>query len=115
MWFCESTLQDYLLTPLQSKLNIKFLNEDALDYGGVARFVLIQIMYYSTLLIPLHSEWFYQLSREMLNPYYGLFENLNSDQYLLAINRNSSINPDHLSYFRFIGRIIGLAVCANVD
>lgn len=74
------------------KLNIKFLNEDALDYGGVAR------------------EWFYQLSREMLNPYYGLFEQLSSDQYLLAINPNSSINPDHLSYFRFIGRIMGLAV-----
>ena len=64
-------------------------------------------------LIRYSREWFYQLSREMLNPYYGLFENLNSDQYLLAINRNSSINPDHLSYFRFIGRIIGLAVCVH--
>jgi hypothetical protein len=56
-------------------------------------------------------EWFYLLSHEMLNPYYGLFENLSNSEYLLSINPNSSINPDHLSYFRFIGRIMGLAVC----
>lgn len=55
-------------------------------------------------------EWFYQLSREMFNPYYGLFEQLSSDQYLLNINPHSSINPDHLTYFRFVGRVIGLAV-----
>jgi hypothetical protein len=65
---------------------------------------------YSVILMLWCREWFYQLSREMLNPYYGLFEQLSSDQYLLAINPNSSINPDHLSYFRFIGRIMGLAV-----
>jgi hypothetical protein len=46
----------------------------------------------------------------MFNPYYGLFEQLSSDSYLLNINIHSSINPDHLSYFRFIGRIVGLAV-----
>lgn len=45
----------------------------------------------------------------MLNPYYGLFQHSSGD-YLLEINPNSSINPDHLSYFRFIGRVLGLAV-----
>ncbi len=55
-------------------------------------------------------EWFYLLSRDMLNPYYGLFQNAANDQYLLEINPSSSINPDHLSYFRFIGRVLGLAV-----
>jgi hypothetical protein len=49
------------------------------------------------------------LSREALNPYYGLFQHSSGD-YLLEINPNSSINPDHLSYFRFIGRVLGLAV-----
>ena len=77
---------------LVGKLNIVFQNEDALDYGGVAR------------------EWFYLLSREMLNPYYGLFQHADSNQYLLEINPCSSINPDHLSYFRFIGRVLGLAI-----
>eukprot|EP00042_Codosiga_hollandica_P032227 m.202758 g.202758 ORF g.202758 m.202758 type:complete len:60 (+) comp53842_c0_seq3:171-350(+) len=46
----------------------------------------------------------------MFNPYYGLFEQLSSDQYLLNVNTHSSINPDHLSYFRFVGRIMALAV-----
>lgn len=47
----------------------------------------------------------------MLNPYYGLFQYSSSDLQLLEINPNSGINPDHLSYFRFIGRVLGLAVC----
>ena len=32
------------------------------------------------------------------------------DIYTLQINPDSSINPDHLSYFHFVGRIIGMAV-----
>ncbi len=28
----------------------------------------------------------------------------------MQINPDSGINPDHLSYFHFVGRIIGLAV-----
>jgi E3 ubiquitin ligase SMURF1/2 len=47
----------------------------------------------------------------MLNPYYGLFQYSSSDAQLLEANPNSSINPDHLSYFQFIGRVLGLAVC----
>ncbi len=38
------------------RLWIEFLGEKGLDYGGVQR------------------EWFFLLSREMFNPYYGLFE-----------------------------------------
>ena len=56
-------------------------------------------------------EWFFLLSKQMLNPYYGLFQYSSSDSQLLEINPNSSINPDHLSYFQFIGRVLGLAVC----
>lgn len=41
---------------LKSRLWIEFLGEKGLDYGGVAR------------------EWFYLISKEMFNPYYGLFE-----------------------------------------
>lgn len=64
-----------------------------LDYGGVAR------------------EWFYLLSKEMFNPYYGLFEYSATDNYTLQINPNSGVcNEDHLSYFKFIGRIAGMAV-----
>ena len=33
-----------------------------------------------------------------------------SDNYCLQINPGSYINPDHLSYFRFIGRFIAMAL-----
>ena len=77
---------------LIGKLNITFLMEDALDYGGVSR------------------EWFFELSRAMLNPQYALFEPCGSEEYLLKINPHSAINPEHLTYFRCVGRVLGLAV-----
>lgn len=77
---------------LKKRLMIKFRGEDGLDYGGIAR------------------EWLHLLSHEMLNPYYGLFQYSRDDIYTLQINTDSSINPDHLSYFHFVGRIIGMAV-----
>jgi E3 ubiquitin-protein ligase NEDD4 len=41
---------------LKARLWVEFTGEKGLDYGGVSR------------------EWFYLLSKEMFNPYYGLFE-----------------------------------------
>ncbi|CAJ0930584.1 unnamed protein product [Ranitomeya imitator] len=128
---------------LKARLWIEFDNEKGLDYGGVAR------------------EWFFLISKEMFNPYYGLFEYSatvvcvpplvsspslsvgspligcssqllaileektggghnrhaedregDCDNYTLQINPNSSglCNEDHLSYFKFIGRVAGMAV-----
>ena len=77
---------------LRKRLMIKFQGEEGLDYGGVAR------------------EWLYLLSHEMLNPYYGLFQYSREDIYTLEVNPNSSINPDHISYFYFVGRIVGMAI-----
>ncbi|XP_078488534.1 E3 ubiquitin-protein ligase NEDD4-like [Ciona intestinalis] len=78
---------------LKSRLWIEFNKEKGLDYGGVAR------------------EWFYLLSKEMFNPYYGLFEYSATDNYTLQINPNSGMcNEDHFDWFRFIGRVAGMAV-----
>lgn len=77
---------------MRKRLMVKFKTEEGLDYGGVAR------------------EWLYLLSHEMLNPYYGLFQYSRDDIYTLQINSDSAINPDHLSYFHFVGRIIGIAM-----
>ncbi|XP_049538652.1 E3 ubiquitin-protein ligase Nedd-4-like isoform X1 [Anopheles darlingi] len=78
---------------LKTKLWIEFEGEAGLDYGGLAR------------------EWFYLLSKEMFNPYYGLFEYSAMDNYTLQINPFSGLcNEDHLHYFRFIGRVAGMAV-----
>lgn len=77
---------------LKKRLMIKFEGEEGLDYGGVSR------------------EFFQQLSHEVFNPAYGLFKYASSDNYTLQINPNSNINPEHLNYFKFVGRVVGLAV-----
>uniref|UniRef100_A0A4W6DA48 HECT-type E3 ubiquitin transferase n=1 Tax=Lates calcarifer TaxID=8187 RepID=A0A4W6DA48_LATCA len=92
--FEESYRQIMKMRPkdLKKRLMVKFRGEEGLDYGGVAR------------------EWLYLLCHEMLNPYYGLFQYSTDNIYTLQINPDSSINPDHLSYFHFVGRVMGLAV-----
>jgi E3 ubiquitin-protein ligase NEDD4 len=77
---------------LKKRLMIKFEGEEGLDYGGVSR------------------EFFFLLSHEMFNPFYCLFEYSAHDNYTLQINPNSGINPEHLNYFKFIGRVVGLGV-----
>lgn len=39
---------------------------------------------------------------------YCLFEYAGKNNYSLQINPASSVNPDHLLYFRFIGRFIAM-------
>lgn len=77
---------------LRRRLYIIFKGEEGLDYGGVAR------------------EWFFHLSHDVLNPMYCLFEYASNNNYSLQINPASSVNPDHLLYFRFIGRFIAMAL-----
>ncbi|CAI4404109.1 BAQ_1a_G0015850.mRNA.1.CDS.1 [Saccharomyces cerevisiae] len=77
---------------LKKRLMIKFDGEEGLDYGGVSR------------------EFFFLLSHEMFNPFYCLFEYSAYDNYTIQINPNSGINPEHLNYFKFIGRVVGLGV-----
>lgn len=60
---------------LRKRLMVKFRGEEGLDYGGIAR------------------EWLCLLSREMLNPQYGLFQYSREDNYTLQISPDSSINP----------------------
>ena len=57
-----------------------------------------------------NREFFFLLSHEMFNPFYCLFEYSAHDNYTLQINPHSGINPEHLNYFKFIGRVVGLAI-----
>lgn len=66
---------------MRKRLMVKFRGEEGLDYGGVAR------------------EWLHLLSREMLNPQYGLFQYSREDNYTLQINPDSGKIFD-LNYFR---------------
>lgn len=77
---------------LRRRLYLIFRGEEGLDYGGVSR------------------EWFFLLSHEVLNPMYCLFEYANKSNYSLQINPASYVNPDHLQYFKFIGRFIAMAL-----
>ena len=52
----------------KDRLYIKFLGEEGLDYGGPAR------------------EFFFLISRQCFDPYYGLFEYSASDTYTLQIS-----------------------------
>ncbi|XP_072535829.1 E3 ubiquitin-protein ligase HACE1 isoform X1 [Salminus brasiliensis] len=54
-------------------------------------------------------EWFDILSNEIINPDYALFTQ-SADGTTFQPNSNSSVNPDHLNYFRFAGQILGLAL-----
>ncbi|CAN6633923.1 E3 ubiquitin-protein ligase Tom1p [Trichomonascus vanleenenianus] len=75
-----------------SRLNVKFQGEEGVDAGGVTR------------------EWYQVLSRQMFNPDYALFTPVASDKTTFHPNRTSWVNPEHLSFFKFIGRIIGKAI-----
>lgn len=76
---------------MRGRLHITFRNEEGVDAGGLSR------------------EFFGILAKEIFNPNYALFTST-EDGCTFQPNQHSSINPDHLSYFRFVGRIVGKAV-----
>ncbi|XP_067291686.1 E3 ubiquitin-protein ligase HECW1 isoform X2 [Pseudorasbora parva] len=76
----------------KNKLYIAFVGEEGLDYSGPSR------------------EFFFLLSQEMFNPYYGLFEYSANDTYMVQISPMSAFVENHLEWFRFSGRILGLAL-----
>uniref|UniRef100_A0A8C4MHN4 HECT-type E3 ubiquitin transferase n=1 Tax=Equus asinus asinus TaxID=83772 RepID=A0A8C4MHN4_EQUAS len=76
----------------RSKLYITFVGEEGLDYSGPSR------------------EFFFLLSQELFNPYYGLFEYSANDTYTVQISPMSAFVENHLEWFRFSGRILGLAL-----
>ncbi|XP_045196907.2 E3 ubiquitin-protein ligase HACE1-like isoform X2 [Mercenaria mercenaria] len=75
---------------LKRMLNLRFDGEEGMGQGVV-------------------REWFDVLSKEILNPDYALFTQ-SADGSTFQPNSNSSVNPDHLNYFRFAGQCLGLAL-----
>lgn len=76
---------------LRNGLYIKFDGEDGLDYGGLSR------------------EFFYLISHEIFHPWGELFEYAGNDNYTLQISPTST-EAHQLEHFKFIGRILGLAL-----
>jgi len=76
---------------MRGRLHITFDREEGVDAGGLSR------------------EFFAILAKEMFNPNYALFTST-EDGCTFQPNPHSSINQNHLSYFKFVGRIVGKAV-----
>jgi len=76
---------------MRKRLYVSFYEEEAIDAGGVTR------------------EWYSLLSREIFNPNYALFT-ATADGTTFQPNSYSHFNPEHLRYFKFVGRIIGKAM-----
>ncbi|TKA56149.1 hypothetical protein B0A53_01439 [Rhodotorula sp. CCFEE 5036] len=77
---------------LKKRLMVSFKGEEGVDFGGVSR------------------EFFFLLSHAIFDPSYCLFEPTEKTSYTLQINPNSGINPEHLEYFTFVGRALGMAI-----
>jgi len=76
----------------RKKLSITFRGEEGMDAGGLTR------------------EWYSVLAREIFNPNFCLFTPISEDGLTFQPNMHSGINPQHLDYFKFFGRIIGKAI-----
>jgi E3 ubiquitin-protein ligase HUWE1 len=74
------------------KLSVRFYDEEGVDAGGVTR------------------EWFQILARQMFDPNNALFQPCAADRQTYQPNKNSWVNPEHLSFFKFVGRVIGKAI-----
>ncbi|BGO89339.1 hypothetical protein NBRC10512_001746 [Rhodotorula toruloides] len=77
---------------LKKRLMVTFKGEEGVDFGGVSR------------------EFFFLLSHAVFDPSYCLFEPTEKTSYTLQIHPNSGINPEHLDYFTFVGRAVGMAI-----
>lgn len=86
------TLRYRTADDMRRKLSVTFYGEEGMDAGGLTR------------------EWYSVLSREIFNANYALFMPT-GDMVTFQPNPRSYVNPQHLSYFKFVGRIIGKAIC----
>jgi E3 ubiquitin-protein ligase HUWE1 len=77
---------------MRGRLQVNFHGEEGIDAGGLTR------------------EWYLVLSREIFNPNYALFTAA-ADGATFQPNPLSMINMNHLDYFKFVGRVIGKAIC----
>ena len=90
----HSVISQFQPEDLHKYMRIEFHGEPGVDAGGLER------------------EWFALVTTELFKPETGLFTCSGGDSLgAYHINPTSgSINPNHLSYYRFIGKFIGKAI-----
>lgn len=99
------------------KLNIRFFNEEGVDAGGVSREwfscvppSLAEHVPFRRLTSSLPCLASSVLAKSIFNPDFALFEPASSGALTYQFNRLSSINPDHLAFFKFVGVVLAKAV-----
>lgn len=76
---------------MQGRFRISYTGERGVDAGGVTR------------------DFYIELSRALFNANFSLFTET-SNGVTFHPNQQSHVNPDHLNFFKFIGRVIGKAL-----
>lgn len=79
----------------KNRFYVVFEGEEGQDAGGLLR------------------EWYLIISKEIFNPMYALFKVSPGDRVTYLPNPASHCNSNHLSYFKFVGRIIAKAIYDN--
>ncbi|KAI6649166.1 E3 ubiquitin-protein ligase HECW2-like [Oopsacas minuta] len=94
--FLTSAFQQLMQTPAiklrRRHIRVNYDTEDGIDEGGLIK------------------EFFFYLSHELFNPSYGLFEYSADGSYNVQIQKTSSKIRNWNLWFRFAGRLIGLAL-----
>lgn len=86
-------LQQYHANDWKNRdFSVQFVGENGFDAGGLKR------------------DWYSLMAREIFNPNYALFKSSETDQNVFQPNDKSSVNEQHLDYFKFIGQFIAKAV-----
>ncbi|XP_071495531.1 E3 ubiquitin-protein ligase HUWE1-like [Diadema antillarum] len=95
--FEDSYRELHRRTPEQwkNRFYVVFEGEEGQDAGGLLR------------------EWYLIISKEIFNPMYALFRTSPGDRVTYIPNPSSHCNSNHLSYFKFVGRIIAKAIYDN--
>ncbi|KAF5283384.1 hypothetical protein FQA39_LY04760 [Lamprigera yunnana] len=95
--FEDSFRELYRRTPEEwkNRFYIVFEEEEGQDAGGLLR------------------EWYMIISRDIFNPMYALFTTSPGDRVTYMINPASHYNPNHLCYYKFVGRVIAKAIYDN--
>jgi E3 ubiquitin-protein ligase HUWE1 len=82
---------NYRRGDIKKRIRVQYEGEEGADAGGVMR------------------DFYIELSRQMFNPNYSLYT-LTDNGVSHYFNTQSYINPDHLSFIKFTGRMVGKAL-----
>ncbi len=77
---------------MKGRLHIQFVGEEGIDAGGVTR------------------EWYAILARQIFDANYALFCRSAAKAATYQPDKRSSVNPEHLENFKFVGRVIAKAI-----